>query len=36
LATVSADDVVTFSELARCSFHLIDMRGDRWTLIRAG
>ena len=36
LATVDAEDAVTFSELAHCGFHLIDMRGAVWTLMRAG
>ncbi len=35
-ATVHADDVVTFSELARRGFHLVDMRGELWTMRRAG
>ena len=33
-ATVRADDATTFSELARCGFHLIDMRGETWTMHR--
>ena len=33
-ATVRADDGTTFSELARCGFHLIDMRGETWTMHR--
>jgi hypothetical protein len=35
-ATVHCDDVATFSELARCGFHLVDMTGDIWTMRRAG
>ena len=35
-ATVDSDDVETFSELSRCGFHLVDMRGPRWVMIRAG
>lgn len=35
-ATVHAADAATFSQLAHCGFHLIDMRGDLWTLLRAG
>jgi hypothetical protein len=34
LATVSAADAVTFSELARRGFHLIDMRGETWMMHR--
>ncbi len=34
--TVHANDFVTFSELARRGFHLIDMRGEIWTMRRAG
>ena len=33
-ATVRADDATTFSELARCGFHLIDMRGETWMMHR--
>jgi hypothetical protein len=33
-ATVRADDATTFSELARCGFHLIDMRGGTWMMHR--
>jgi hypothetical protein len=33
-ATVRADDATTFSELARCGFHLIDMRGETWMMRR--
>ena len=33
-ATVRADDATTFSELARCGFHLIDMRGEMWMMHR--
>ena len=35
-ATVHCDDRVTFSELARRGFHLVDMRGQLWTMRRAG
>ena len=28
------DDATTFSELARCGFHLIDMRGETWMMHR--
>ena len=35
-ATVRRDDVVTFSELVRRGFHLVDMRGQVWTMRRAG
>jgi hypothetical protein len=35
-ATVHCRDVVTFSELARRGFHLVDMRGEVWTMRRAG
>ena len=35
-ATVHASDVLTFSELARRGFHLVDMRGEIWTMLRAG
>jgi hypothetical protein len=35
-ATVDATDAVTFSELVRRGFHLIDMSGSLWTLLRAG
>jgi hypothetical protein len=35
-ATVDARDFVTFSEMARRGFHLIDMTGDVWTMCRAG
>jgi hypothetical protein len=34
-ATVAASDTVTISELARCGFHLVDMRGAVWTMHRA-
>jgi hypothetical protein len=34
LATVSAADAITFSELARRGFHLIDMRGETWMMHR--
>ena len=34
-ATVHAEDFVTFSELVRRGFHLIDMRGEIWTVRRA-
>jgi hypothetical protein len=34
-ATVHASDFVTFSELARRGFHLVDMRGEIWTMRRA-
>jgi hypothetical protein len=33
-ATVSAADEITFSELARRGFHLIDMRGETWMMHR--
>lgn len=36
LATVDSDDDETFSELSRRGFHLIDMRGTRWVMRRAG
>ncbi len=35
-ATVRFDDVLTFSELVRNGFHLVDMTGEVWTLLRAG
>ena len=35
-ATVSASDSVTISELARCGFHLVDMSGKVWTMLRGG
>jgi len=35
-ATVHFLDTATFAELARCGFHLIDMRGEIWTVRRAG
>jgi hypothetical protein len=35
-ATVSASDAVTISELARCGFHLVDMSGEVWTMLRGG
>jgi len=35
-ATVHCDDMVTFSELVRRGFHLVDMRGELWTMRRAG
>lgn len=35
-ATVQFDDAVTFSELVRRGFHLVDMTGEVWTLLRAG
>ena len=35
-ATVHANDFVTFSELVRRGFHLVDMRGEIWTMRRAG
>jgi hypothetical protein len=34
LATVSAADASTFSELARRGFHLMDMRGETWMMHR--
>ena len=34
-ATVSATDRVTISELARRGFHLVDMSGEIWTMLRA-
>jgi hypothetical protein len=34
LATVSAADAITFSELAHRGFHLIDMRGETWMMHR--
>ncbi len=33
-ATVHCNDVVTFSELVRRGFHLVDMRGQVWTTLR--
>ena len=35
-ATVHRHDVMTMSELARRGFHLIDMSGEIWTMLRAG
>jgi len=35
-ATVHSYDRVTFSELVRRGFHLVDMRGELWTMLRAG
>ena len=35
-ATVQSDDAVTFSELVRRGFHLIDMSGEIWTMHRPG
>jgi hypothetical protein len=35
-ATVHRQDVVTISELTRRGFHLIDMSGEIWTMLRAG
>jgi hypothetical protein len=35
-ATVHFLDMETFSELARCGFHLVDMSGELWTMVRAG
>jgi hypothetical protein len=35
-ATVHCDDDVTFSELVRRGFHLVDMRGEVWTMRRPG
>jgi hypothetical protein len=35
-ATVRSDDALTFSELVRHGFHLVDMSGDLWTVLRAG
>jgi hypothetical protein len=35
-ATVNASDVVTISELARRGFHLVDMSGAVWTMLRGG
>jgi hypothetical protein len=35
-ATVRCDDALTFSELVRHSFHLVNMAGDIWTVLRAG
>ena len=35
-ATVRANDPLTFSELVRHGFHLVDMSGDLWTVLRAG
>jgi hypothetical protein len=35
-ATVHSSDVVTISELARRGFHLVDMSGEIWTMLRAG
>jgi hypothetical protein len=35
-ATVHAHDSVTFSELTRRGFHLVDMRGEIWTMRRPG
>ncbi len=34
--TVHANDFVTFSELTRRGFHLVDMRGEIWTMRRVG
>jgi hypothetical protein len=34
-ATVHAKDSVTFSELVRRGFHLVDMRGEIWTVRRS-
>jgi hypothetical protein len=34
--TVHSSDAVTFSELTRCGFHLIDMSGEVWTMLRPG
>jgi hypothetical protein len=35
-ATVHSRDAVTFSELTRRGFHLIDMSGEVWTMLRPG
>ena len=35
-ATVRASDVVTFSELVRRGFHLVDMSSETWIMRRAG
>ena len=35
-ATVHCNDFVTFSELVRRGFHLVDMRGEIWTMRRPG
>lgn len=35
-ATVRFDDTITFSELVRHNFHLVDMTGELWTFLRAG
>jgi hypothetical protein len=35
-ATVHSRDVVTISELTRRGFHLVDMSGEVWTMLRAG
>ncbi len=34
-ATVHSDDIETFSELSRNSFHIVDMSGELWTMRRA-
>jgi hypothetical protein len=35
-ATVRASDGVTFSELVRRGFHLVDMSGEVWIMRREG
>lgn len=35
-ATVHSSDVVTFSELVRRGFHLVDMTGEIWIMRRGG
>ncbi len=35
-ATVRSNDAVTFSELVRRGFHLIDMSGEVWVMRRPG
>jgi len=35
-AVVYRHDVMTMSELARRGFHLVDMRGEIWTMRRGG
>ena len=34
--TVHSRDAVTFSELTRRGFHLVDMSGEVWTMLRPG
>jgi hypothetical protein len=35
-ATARRGDSETLSELSRRGFHLVDMRGEFWTLLRVG